>query len=201
MPLAMERKKLYQFGDIDVVYNLKKMYPDYVLMGERHGQKPSGFDYGNSPTDIEFIDFSGKTIIQTTSASTQGIVNAINAEEIITGSFVNAQAIIEYIRNKSCQQVSLVCMGFAAKRSSDEDTLCAQYIRDRLMNKQTNFEEIVKHLKKYESSLDFFNPEKTWKPEKDFELCMKLDRFDFVLKADLQSDGLYILNRVTTKLV
>jgi 2-phosphosulfolactate phosphatase len=45
-------------------------------MGERKGKKLPGFDYGNSPTEIQAIDFSGKTVIQTTSAGTQGFADA-----------------------------------------------------------------------------------------------------------------------------
>ena len=37
---------------------------------------------------------AGKTVIHTTSAGTQGIANALNASEIITGSLVNAKAIV-----------------------------------------------------------------------------------------------------------
>jgi len=45
-------------------------------MGERKGKKLPGFDYGNSPTEIQAIDFSGKTVIQTTSAGTRGFADA-----------------------------------------------------------------------------------------------------------------------------
>ncbi|MBI4918784.1 2-phosphosulfolactate phosphatase, partial [archaeon] len=47
------------------------------------------------------IDFSNKTIVQTTGGGTQGIVNAKNADEIITGGFVNALAVINYIKKKN----------------------------------------------------------------------------------------------------
>lgn len=40
-------------------------------MGERGGIMPEGFDYGNSPTEIEGIDFSGRTIVHTTSNGTK----------------------------------------------------------------------------------------------------------------------------------
>ena len=48
------------------------------------------------------LDLKEKTIIHTTSAGTQGIANAINAEEILTGSLVNAKAIAEYIKRNNC---------------------------------------------------------------------------------------------------
>ena len=47
-------------------------------MGEVHGRAPDSFDFGNSPFEISGVDFHGKTIIQRTSAGTQGIVAAAN---------------------------------------------------------------------------------------------------------------------------
>jgi len=33
-----------------------------VLVGERHGLRVDGFDYGNSPYEVEGADFSGKRL-------------------------------------------------------------------------------------------------------------------------------------------
>src|SRR4051812_35397595 len=44
-----------------------------ICMGEVHGRAPDGFDFGNSPFEISGVDFPGKTIVQRTSAGTQGI--------------------------------------------------------------------------------------------------------------------------------
>src|SRR5690606_17237699 len=107
-------KTLIPVGDLDIAYQLKEENPNYILMGEREGIIQPGFDFGNSPSAIESVDFTSKTVVHTTSAGTQGIVNAVGADEIITGSFVNAQAIIDYIRMKDPAEVSLVCMGWQA---------------------------------------------------------------------------------------
>jgi 2-phosphosulfolactate phosphatase len=45
-------------------------------MGEVRGRAPTGFDFGNSPFEVNETDFSGKVVIQRTSAGTQGIVAA-----------------------------------------------------------------------------------------------------------------------------
>ena len=104
-------RQIIPVGDIDLAYKLRDKNPDYILMGERKGKMLPGFDYGNSPTEIQTVDFSGKTVIQTTSAGTQGFANAKDADELISGSLVNAEAIVSYIKKKSPEEVSLVCMG------------------------------------------------------------------------------------------
>ena len=115
-------EKLMPVGDKQIAYDYKKEHNDCILIGERRGIMLEGFDYGNSPSQIENIDFTRKTVIHTTSSGTQGIANAINAKEILTGSLVNAKAIAEYIKSKGTEEVSLVAMGNGGETEADEDT-------------------------------------------------------------------------------
>ena len=189
--------RIIPVGDIDIAYQLKEEHPAYILMGERGGKMQPGFDYGNSPSIISKEDLTGKTLIHTTSAGTQGIVNATGADEIISGSFVNAGAIVRYIQQKQPDQVSLVAMGKGGLEDSDEDMLCAAYLKNELENRNNYFEKIVDHLKKYKSAQKFFDPDITWAPEQDFEHCMTLDRFDFILKAKPMANGLVFFEKVS----
>ena len=84
---------------------------------------------GNSPSQIENIDFLGKTVVHTTSCGTQGIVSAINAREIITGSLVNTTAIVEYIKSSKIDDISLVSLARPGEEPFEEDELCAKYIK------------------------------------------------------------------------
>jgi 2-phosphosulfolactate phosphatase len=135
-------------------------------------------------------------LIQTTSAGTQGIANAHGADEIITGSFVNAPAIVRYIRAQNSPDVSLVCMGAAAIAPSDEDTRCAEWLRDSLEDRAPDFAEIRDYLGGYGSAQRFFDIEKAHTPARDFELCLDLGRFDFVLKAQREAGAPTVLHRV-----
>ena len=54
-------RQIIPVGDVDLAYKLREENPDYILMGERKGKMLAGFDYGNSPADIQNVDFSGKT--------------------------------------------------------------------------------------------------------------------------------------------
>jgi 2-phosphosulfolactate phosphatase len=176
--------KIIPIGDIELAYQLKNENPAYILVGERNEQKPPGFDFGNSPSQLLEADLTGKTIVHTTSSGTQGIANAKNADEIITGSFINAGAIVNYIQQKQPKTVSLVCMGYACEYPTDEDTLCAEWIKNELENKPNNFAEMVETIR-LGSGARFFDPEKqSWSPQADFELCLDLNRFNFVLKVE-----------------
>jgi 2-phosphosulfolactate phosphatase len=186
-------KGIIPVGDVDLAYKLKEENPDYILMGERQGKMLPGFDYGNSPTEIQSVDFSGKTVIQTTSAGTQGFVNARSADELITGSFVNAEAIVNYIKKRAPQKVSLVCMGTWAVKPNDEDSLCAKYIADRLNNQKIDTKKMYTQLRESKTSRNFFDPEVTWAPQSDFELCLSIGFCDFILKAEKNPNDLLVL--------
>ena len=168
---------------------LKSMHPEYILMGERGGEKLPDFDYGNSPADIREVDFTNRTIIQTTSAGTKGLVNAVNADEVITGSYVNVYAIIDYIRKKTPQTVSLVCMGTGGREQNVEDDLCGRFIADILQNRPVDIANIIAKMRNSPSGQNFFNPEVLWARRGDFDLCTAMGCFDFVLKATKSSAG------------
>jgi 2-phosphosulfolactate phosphatase len=187
-------KMIIPVDDIGLAYNLKKENPDYILMGERHDIVPDGFDFGNSPAEIENVDFCDKTVIHTTSAGSQGISRAINAKEIITGSFVNTQAVIDYIKSNKHQIVSLVCTD--ASTPKNEDIMCAEYIKSHLRGKPLDFTKIKTHLINHPCASRFLNNTAGATRKRDFDLCLSLDRFNFVLKAETQKNKLIYLKRV-----
>lgn len=187
--------KIFPVGNIEQAYQLKKEHPDYLLVGERNEQKPEGFDFGNSPTHILSNTICASKMIHTTSSGTQGIANAVNAEQIITGSFVNAGAIVRYIKAQKPSKVSLVCMGYACTHQTLEDTLCAEYIKNELENKPNNFERIRNVIRDSDGARFFEAGKQAWAPENDFYLCLDLNRFDFVLKVE-QENGMQTLQKI-----
>jgi len=181
---AAGAEKIIPVEHVEEAFDLKKLYPDVVMLGERFERKVPGFDFGNSPTHIMNQDFNGKTIVMTTSSGTKGITNAALADEIITGSFVNAGAIIRYIQQKNPAVVSLVCMGYEGRYPTQEDTFLAEYVRDKLQGIEPDFAKMKEMLTVGDGArlLDPANHE--WSPASDFELCLHPNRFDFILKIE-----------------
>jgi len=188
-------KDILPVGDIKKAYELKRKFPDYLLVGERNEQVPEGFDYGNCPTQLLKVDLKGKTVVHTTSAGTQGLVNATGAAERITGSFVNAPAIIRYIKKQNPNKVSLVCMGYSMKHPTEEDTFCAEYIKAGLEDKLVDFTQMKEIIKRTSAMRLFATENQQFSPASDFDLCMDLGRFNFVLKAE-DKDGLLHLTPI-----
>ena len=177
-------------GTIEEAFAFKKANPGYVLIGERKGRKCEGFDFGNSPSETAKHDLRGKTVIHTTSAGTQGIINAKEADAIITGSLVNAKAVARYIMEKQPKEVSLVCMGNGGIAPAKEDELCAEYIRSILEGAELpDMDERVKRLR-YEGGAHFFDKQnQDVFPEPDFWMCIEYNKFNFVLRVEKDEKG------------
>jgi 2-phosphosulfolactate phosphatase len=181
--------RLIATGSIDDPLLLKSQYRSSVLAGERDEKKIEGFDFGNSPTEIIRCDLTGKTFIHTTTAGTQGLVSAANADTVLTGSIVNAGAIVKYIKSLNPENVSLVAMGYRAVISAEEDLLCANIIRNALLGKDKKYENEISRLRE-SAGKRFFEPSNMdFSPPTDFFLCTMSDRFDFVLKGERRLDG------------
>jgi len=183
-------KEIRPIGSVEDAFAMKETIPDGVLIGERNGKKCEGFAFGNSPSTVLPEAVKGKTILHTTSAGTQGIVNATKATEIITGSLVNAKAVAEYIKKMQPETVSLVCMGNAGVRPAAEDELCAEYIKSLVEGTEfPDFEERVADLQRYGGDHFFDENRQEIYPKKDFFLCIQYDKFPFVIKIKKDEIG------------
>ena len=189
--------KIIPVGDVEIAYDYKEKNPDSILIGERHGKILPGFDYGNSPSQIENIYFDNKVVVHTTSAGTQGIANAKSAKEILTGSLVNAKAIAKYIKNNNYQDVSLVCMGLEAVSQTEEDNLCAYYIKSLLEDKNIDITNEIQKLKITSGAKFFDKAQQEVFPEKDFYLSTEINKFNFVLKlVEDKITGLHYMEKI-----
>lgn len=190
--MARGARTILPVGGIDEAFALKKQHPDALLVGERGGKRCEGFDCGNSPSQLEGFEVVDRTIIHTTSAGTQGIANAVHAEEMLAASLVNARATAEYIRKRNPETVSIVCMGLGGERETEEDTLCAEYIAALLRGENPDLSAEIADLANT-SGKKFFDPANAEVfPQKDFEMSTQLDRFPFALKVVQNADIVHV---------
>lgn len=113
---------------------LKQRYPNYILAGERNGLKPKGFELGNSPSEFTRERICGRGIILTTTDGTRAFEIAKNAEPVLVGGFLNAEAVgkrLYEIAYKSNCGVSLIACGKKGKLSF-EDFICAGKILEMM---------------------------------------------------------------------
>ena len=195
--LSCGAEKIIPLADKELAYRLKEENPHMILVGERHGKTLPGFDMGNSPAAVLKYGVKDKTVIHTTSAGTQGIANALNADEILGCALVNAKATADYIKGRNPKKVSLVCMGNEGVEPNAEDTLCAKYIKSLLENKPINMEKELEALRQDPDAVKFFNPDTQHiYPKEDYPLCVDLDKFNFILKYENNPEAMGFIKRI-----
>ena len=188
-------ERVIPVGELDAAYELKRRNPGFLLFGERGCLPPAGFDGGNSPAAMAKLHLRGKTVILTTSAGTQGIVNATHADEIVIGCFLNARAAADRIAKARPSEVSLVAMGVAGVKPALEDELCAQYIRALCTGEDIDLDDIRARIMKDPEALKFLDrSDPVYSPD-DVEFCLRANAYSIVPVFDghslkvLKQDG------------
>ena len=126
---------------------------------ERNGQKPEGFLHGNSPLEYSKELVAGKTIVLTTTNGTRCIKMSLGADKIVAGSFLNLDAIVDFIRQDKKDTI-LFCAGWKDQFNL-EDTLFAGAVIDlmEVVKFSSHYQRLSKH-----------------GVTKDIEFCMSLNQ-------------------------
>lgn len=104
--------------------------PPALVMGEVGGLPVPGFDLWNSPVQVSEMDLTGRTLVQRTSAGTQGVVRASAAEHLFAASFAVAGATVAAVRRLKPRSVAFVITGLhpGEPEYGREDMACAEYM-------------------------------------------------------------------------
>jgi 2-phosphosulfolactate phosphatase len=166
-----------------------------LCIGEVGGKAPPGFDFGNSPAEILEARgagplFRGKTIIQRTSAGTQGIVAAqAKADRLYAASLVTATATARALRSSGIGIISLVAMGNRTIVRTDEDEICAIHLRNLLEGRPGDPEAVRRLILAGGEIADYHDPERPHLRSGDIDIALDIDRFDFAIAVTAE-DGM-----------
>lgn len=104
----------------------------YLVGGERGGETIPGFDFGNSPFHYHSDIVKGKDVVLTTTNGTKIIEMSKTANNVVVGSFLNLNAVVQFLE-KEDKDVVLFCAGWK-DRVNLEDSLYAGAIAALLPN-------------------------------------------------------------------
>ncbi len=191
-------ERIYVTGTVQEALDLKNRTPGALAMGEVEGEYIPGFDFGNSPVELSRAEIAERTLVQRTSAGTQGIVRSTGARHLFAASFAVAGATVRAIQRRDPRRVTFVVTGRHSSdpRYGDEDHACGAYMAALLRGERPNVQDYM-----------------TWKPDwldahhlalaseprralllDDLQLCMTLDHFDFALRVTRQG-GLLVMEK------
>ncbi|MGA8164468.1 MAG: 2-phosphosulfolactate phosphatase [Waddliaceae bacterium] len=167
-------------GTAEEALCIREANQEIILMGEKNGLPIHGFHYGNSPTEIETAELSGKKIVQRTSAGTQGVIACRNAENILVSSFVIADATLSRIQEINPKEVSFIVTG---QNNGDEDLALAEYMIERLQGKSPDIGPYIKRVGTSPYGLGFLNRDFPQFQESDLILATEANRFSFAIEV------------------
>ena len=156
----------------------------HYRIGERGGARVAGFDFGNSPTEVEGLELvSGATVVLSTTNGTRVIEAARGASAVLTGSFVNARAVAEDLMSADYgARVAVIGCGWEGRRASEDESAAGAILR-RLRDKGAELDERARRI----VDLYLARPEKSLRRnsaalrlkrlgyEKDLDFCLTED--------------------------
>lgn len=130
--LEQGAKEIIPVSKVEECIALGEKLPNSITAGERDGKVAPGLQHGNSPLEYPRSFIEGKTLILTTTNGTRLLHMCHDANEIITGSFLNLGAVCAYLK-ASGKDVLLACASWK-DRYNLEDSLFAGAVYHDLKN-------------------------------------------------------------------
>lgn len=187
-------KEIYPVSGVDEALQFKAETPNSLACGEVGGLPPEGFDFGNSPTQTNLLDLSGKVIVQRTGAGTQGIVRSVNATTMLAASLVVANATAMYIRKLASANVTFVITGETFS-GGEEDFACAEYLEALLKDQQPNPAPYIERVIRSRDALMHLDPNLPAFPRTDLDHCSHIDAFDFIMLVT-KENGRHVMRAI-----
>jgi 2-phosphosulfolactate phosphatase len=159
-----------------------------LCFGEVGGVKVPGFDFGNSPHELLRAPVRGKILAQSTSAGTKGVTAVRANATLYVAALINASATAKAVLVTGPAEVSVVAMGSGGKERSEEDELCALYLRNLLRGGQSDPAAIRSMLRSSCDSTQFGDPDQPHFDPRDLDIALEVDSIPFAVQVHPEGD-------------
>jgi len=176
---------------------LARSIPGSLTMGEEHGKRPPGFDYSNSPVVIANADVQGRVLVQRTSAGTQGVIAASDADRLFAASLVCASATADAINKIDSAPPTYVITGRFADGSDygEDDLLPAQLIERVRCGEPIDAAATAKAVAETPWGLQIRDKDDEHVNHLDIRFATDVDRFDFAMEVERENNQLRLVQR------
>lgn len=169
---------------VEEAFALRDANPDWLLMGEERGLPVKGFDFSNSPVAIANHDLTGRSLVQRTSAGTQGLVQSEKAEHLLAASLCCARATVAHIGTLRPERVTLVITGAHLGHAirGDEDRACADYLEALMREEEPpDSDSLRRRVRQSWAGRKFTDPGQPQFSPIDLDYALAVDRFPFAM--------------------
>lgn len=112
---------------------------DALLLGERDGVPPAGFDGGNSPIEALALGLDGRRAVLCTTNGSRAVESGALARHLLLGAVVNAAAVARFLLALAPRDVRLSCAGTNDRLSLD-DVIGAAWVLREVVARETAVE-------------------------------------------------------------
>jgi len=186
-------KEIVLVSTTDEAFAMKRARPDVLMMGEVGGRIIPGFDFGNSPHDLDRAgeQLRGRALVQRTGSGTQGVVSARNADAVYLGSLPVASATCRHLRKIGAETVTLLAMGSPSRQDDPEDLACRAFMADVLAGRAPDRDATIRAVRESPGGRAALDPNVDWTVPGDLDCATDVDAFDFAMPV-AREDGLLV---------
>jgi len=189
--------EIHLVGTVEEALRFKAANPGSLAMGEERGLRPDGFDFPNSPAMVRDADLGGRTLVQRTSAGTQGVVAAVDATRLWASSLVVASATARAVEAGGLGEPTYVITGRVPDRpgSGADDELAADLIERARTGRPLEAAVTSTALLATEEAERTLALGAGHVDPRDIELAASVDEFDFAMEVERTDRGLRLTRR------
>ena len=203
-------KAIILVSSVEEAFALKRENPELLLLGEKDGLPIDGFNFSNSPVELIGVKLDGLTLVQRTSAGTQGdgltlvqrtsagtqgVVKSRRAKRVLVTGLCNASATVRYLERFDLGELCLVETGVNELGHGVEDTVCGDLLEALVLSRSVDWTELVRRVRQAPASRKFLDENLRAFPLGDLECAVKVDRFDFAMEVKREGKQL-VLHKV-----
>lgn len=122
-------RHLYLTSSLRIARSVAKE-KDFLLIGERDGLPPEGFNYLSSPSSVQNLNMTDKAAVVVT-ANAPKALSKISAKHVLLASLYNARAVVKRVKALASKEIAIVCAGHEGQEALD-DALVAGYLAAEL---------------------------------------------------------------------
>ncbi|MFE6526153.1 2-phosphosulfolactate phosphatase [Streptomyces sp. NPDC057794] len=156
---------------------LKESDPGRLAL--KDGAPAPGFDAVNSPALLRSRDFTGRTLVQKTTAGTVGALAVAGAPLALCASFVVAGPTARLLRARGGGPVTFVVTGEDGR--AEEDLACAEYIGHLVAGTDVEAAPYVHRARTSRAAAELAGALRAGSHPDDVALCLETDRFPFAM--------------------
>ena len=96
-----------------------------LLVGERQGVPPEGFNHGNSPVQLAKAELTGRSVVMVSENAPRWLAQLAAGRVLLLGSLYNAAAVADTVAALKPERVDLVGSGFSGEPDLDDAVAAA----------------------------------------------------------------------------